>query len=68
MIKKLILNEGISNTLFMSLLEEIIQSKNEDEGTKILYREDGVDMSYQREKITWRQHEILFDLFNRIYG
>ena len=61
------LNEA-SSKIFMSLLKEIINTNNREDATSVLYSENGVDISYQRNQITWEQHEVLFDLVNRIYG
>ena len=39
-----------------------------EEILSIFYRADGIDMSYQHEKITWKDHELLLDLVNRLSG
>lgn len=53
---------------FFSLLNEIIEATTEDELTKICYRPDGVDMSYQRDELTWEQLETLFNLVGKLEG
>lgn len=53
--------------MFKKFLQEIINAKSNDEMTAIFYREDGIDRMYQREKITWKEHEMLADLINKFY-
>lgn len=49
--------------MFKKFIREMIQAAGDDEALeRILYRADGVDMMYQREKLSWNDHEILFDL------
>ena len=54
--------------MFKKLLDELMNATTADEVSHILYRnksdlEDyGVDMAYQREKISWQDHERLFKL------
>ena len=54
--------------IFRKLLDELLTATTDDEINKVLYRntgyfaEDGVDMAYQHETITWEDHERLFTL------
>ena len=32
----------------------------------VFYKEDGIDMAYQHEKITWNEHQMLLNLINAI--
>lgn len=48
--------------MFKKLLAEMIAAETEEQITNILYREDGVDRLYQKEKLSWNDHELLFDL------
>ena len=52
--------------MFKRLLQEIIDAKSEEELTNIFYNENGVDMSYQREKITWKEYEMLAQLIDKL--
>lgn len=58
--------------IFRKLMDELLAAKTEDEINAILYRntgyftEDGVDMAYQHETITWEDHERLFTLAARL--
>ena len=58
--------------MFKKLLAEMIAAETEEELTHILYRmksdkEDwGVDLAFQHEKISWKEHEMLFDLADKL--
>ena len=52
---------------FENFVRELINAKTDEEATRILYRIDGVDMSFQREEITWEQQNLLFDLAGRLH-
>lgn len=54
--------------MFKKFLQEIIEAESSEELNKIFYRADGVDMSFQREKISWKEHEMLADLINKLNG
>ena len=38
-------------------------SKYDDDGHVIVY---GIDLAYQMDKITWKEHEMLFDLIQKM--
>ncbi len=48
--------------MFKKFVSELAEAKSNEEVLNILYRADGVDMMFQREKISWKDHEILFKL------
>lgn len=52
--------------MFKKLLDELLKAETMDELDDILYREDGVDMSYQRNRLSWQDHERLFKLADRL--
>jgi hypothetical protein len=53
--------------MFKKLLQRIIDAENvQDAVDNVLYGMDGVDMAYQRDKITFKEHEILFKLVSII--
>lgn len=52
--------------MFKKFFDELLNAETEEQITDILYRADGVDMAFQREKITWQDHERLFELADRL--
>ena len=53
--------------MFKKFIERLIAAETEEQINHILYDfETGVDMTYQREKITYKEHELLFELAGRI--
>ena len=52
--------------MFKKLLDELLAATTQEAITDILYRQDGVDLSYQREKLSWDDHERLFKLAERL--
>lgn len=51
---------------FKKLVQRLAECRTEDDIHAFLYDQNGVDLSYQREKITWNDHELLFELAARI--
>lgn len=52
--------------MFKKFVKELLAATTSDEISKILYRVDGVDRMFQKEKIKWDEHEILFDLAGKM--
>lgn len=55
--------------IIKGFIEEITAAAKAGDREAILavfYKEDGVDMAYQREKITWNEHQMLLNLINAI--
>ena len=52
--------------MFKKFFDELMNAKTEEEINDILYRTDGVDRSFQREKITYQDLERLFCLAERL--
>lgn len=52
--------------MFKKLLDELLDAQTSEEINSVLYRNDGVDMSFQREKISWQDHQRLFKLAARL--
>lgn len=53
--------------MFRKFVERIIAAKNrEDAIENVFYGPDGIDMAYQREKISWKDHELLLDLIEKL--
>ena len=53
--------------MFKRLIQMIINSANrEDAIQNVFYGPDGIDMAYQHDKITWKEHEMLFQLIQKM--
>lgn len=52
--------------MFKKFLQEIIDANSEEELMDIFYREDGIDMMYQKEKLNWKEHQMLLALINKL--
>lgn len=53
--------------MFRKLFDALMAARTPEEIVDVLYRSpDGVDISYQREKITFKDHERLFKLAERL--
>ena len=48
--------------MFKKFFDELMTAETEERIEDILYRADGVDMAFQREKINWQDHQRLFKL------
>jgi hypothetical protein len=53
--------------MFKKFIERIIAAENrEDAINDVFYGMDGIDIAYQREKITWKEHQMLLALINKL--
>lgn len=53
--------------MFKKLIQRIVEAENrEDAIQNVFYGEDGIDMQFQREKITWKEHELLLALIEKM--
>ena len=52
--------------MFKKFLQEIIDAQSEEELMDIFYREDGIDIMYQKEKLSWKDHQMLLALINKM--
>ncbi len=52
--------------MFRKFVEEILKAETYDALMDIFYREDGIDMCFQRGKITWKDHQTLLGLIDRL--
>ena len=48
--------------MFKKFFDELLTAETEQQIEDIIYRADGVDMAFQREKISWQDHERFFQL------
>lgn len=53
--------------MFKKFVQRIIDSKNrEDAINSVFYGEDGIDMAFQKEKISWKEHQMLLALIEKM--
>lgn len=53
--------------MFKKLLQRIIEAKDQEAAwQEVFYGNDGIDMMYQREKITWKEYEMLTALIEKM--
>ena len=53
--------------MFKKFIERIIAAKDrEDAINNVFYGENGIDIAYQREKLTWKEHEMLLAIIEKM--
>lgn len=52
--------------MFKKFVNELIEAKTKDEVLNIFYRSDGIDMMYQKEKLSWKEQQMLLNLVNKL--
>ena len=53
--------------MFKKFLERIIESKDKQDAIdNVFYGTEGIDMAYQNERITWKEHEMLLALIEKM--
>lgn len=53
--------------MFRKFVERIIEAPNQSVAIEtIFYGSDGIDMAFQREKITWEDHQMLLALIEKM--
>lgn len=53
--------------MFKKFIERIAKAKNKIAAVNnVFYGQDGVDMAYQKEKITWKEHQLLWEIINKL--
>ena len=53
--------------MFKKFIQRIIKAENrEDAIQNVFYGKDGIDMAFQHEKITWKEHEMLLALIEKL--
>lgn len=53
--------------MFKKFIEKIITAENrEDALQNVFYGKDGIDQAYQHEKITWKEHQMLLALIEKM--
>ena len=52
---------------FKQFLQRIIESKGQYEAMRdVFYGDDGIDMAYQHEKITYKEHQMLLAIISKM--
>ncbi len=53
--------------MFKKFIQQIIESNNKEDAIQnVFYGENGIDKAYQMEKITWKEHEMLLALIEKM--
>ena len=53
--------------MFKKFIERIIKASNREEAIQtVFYGMDGIDIAFQRGKITWKEHEMLLALIEKM--
>ena len=53
--------------MFKKFLQRIIDAQDrEDAIQNVFYGNDGIDRAYQQEKITWKEHEMLLAIIEKM--
>lgn len=53
--------------MFKRFIQRIIEAKDQQDAIQnVFYGADGIDMAYQREKITWKEHQMLLALIEKM--
>ena len=52
--------------MFKKFVQELVNAKTKEEVERIFYRSDGIDMMYQKEKLSWKDQQLLLDLVNKL--
>lgn len=53
--------------MFKKFIQRIIESENKEQALNtVFYGENGIDMAYQREQISWKDHEMLLALIEKM--
>lgn len=53
--------------MFKKFIQQIIEAENKEDAIKnVFYGPDGIDMAYQHDKITWKEHQMLLKLIEKL--
>ena len=53
--------------MFKKFVQELINAKTKEEVHEIFNRPDGIDKMYQKEKLSWKEQQMLLELVNKLY-
>lgn len=54
--------------MFKKFVEKIAYTPTEKLMDEVFYGENGIDRAFQKEKITWKEHQMLLHMIGRIQG
>lgn len=58
---------GREGNMFKKLIQRIIDAENQEAAWRdVFYGEDGIDLSYQRGRISYKEHEMLRALIEKM--
>lgn len=57
---------GKVELMFKKFVQELVNAKTKEEVENIFYRSDGIDIMYQKEKLSWKDQQLLLDLVNKL--
>ena len=53
--------------MFKKFLQRIIEAENQQDAIdNVFYGSDGIDIAFQHDKITWKEHQMLFALIQKM--
>lgn len=53
--------------MFKKFIQQIIEAKNQEEAWQnVFYGWNGIDMAYQRGQISWKDHQLLVKLIEKM--
>ena len=53
--------------MFKKFIQRIIEAENrEDAMQNVFYGNDGIDIAFQREKISWKEHHMLLAIIEKM--
>lgn len=53
--------------MFKKFVQRIIEAENKEDAVQnVFYGEDGIDLAYQHEKISWKEHQMLLALIEKM--
>lgn len=53
--------------MFKKFIQRIIEAENQEDAVQnVFYGKDGIDIAYQREKITYKEHQMLLALIEKM--
>lgn len=53
--------------MFKKFIQRIIEAENrEDAMQNVFYGNDGIDIAFQREKISWKEHRMLLAIIEKM--
>lgn len=53
--------------MFKKFIQRIIEAKDKEDAVQnVFYGKDGIDMAFQHEKISWKEHQMLSALIEKM--